>query len=477
MRAHICLALLLSACGPKEPPPPPPTPPVDPLAVPPSVGAPPDWIPPAAETATLSNGADAWFVVQDDLPLVSVRLWVPGGTLAGPEKHPGLVALTDNLLMHGAGDRDGAAFAAHAEQLAIDLDVGTWERGTVVSLDCHADRLDEGLALMADVVLRPRFARADVNRERDLQVSEIERALDDPRTVASWVSYAEWYGEGHPSAIPGVGTIKGLKGVSEKTVRANWARRASPAGARFVVAGAVDPAGLASQLDTHFGSWEGEAEEETFTLPPAAGVSEGPRFVFVDAPGSSQSVLRVILPGHPTGAEAEVATRLGAIVLGGTFTSRLNRLLREEKGYTYGARSRHASGPDDGLLIASTNVRGDVTGAALKDLLSELERVAAGVDAAERTKAIGSARTDAVEGAGTRASLAGGLLAATADGLGPDALQQDLAAVLATDEAAIDSALQGITLSEALVVVVGDLSVVRQEVEAAVPGDWKVVQP
>ncbi|MBT4816927.1 MAG: hypothetical protein HON70_14585, partial [Lentisphaerae bacterium] len=53
-----------------------------------------------------------------------------------------------------AGDRDGAAFAAHAEQLAIDLEVGTWERGTVVSLDCHADRLDEGLALMADAVLR-----------------------------------------------------------------------------------------------------------------------------------------------------------------------------------------------------------------------------------------------------------------------------------------------------------------------------------
>lgn len=476
MRAQICLALLLTACGPKTPPPAPAAAEVDPLAGRPDVGAPTDWTPPAATTATLSNGADAWVVAREDLPLVSVRLWIPGGTLAGPAPHPGLVTLTDTLLMHGAGDRDGAAFAAHAEQLAIDLEVSTWERGTVVSLDCHADRLDDGLALMADAVLRPRFARADVQRERDLQIAEIERALDDPRTVASWVGYAQWYGAGHPSAIPGQGTVAGLKGVSEKTVRADWARRSSPQGARFVVTGAVDAAGLAPRLEAHFAGWQGPEKAAT-PLPAAAGVAEGPRYVFVDAPGSSQSVLRVILPGHPTGAEDEVAARLGAIVLGGTFTSRLNRLLREEKGYTYGARFRHVSGPDDGLLIASTNVRGDVTGAALKDLLGELEKASAGIDAAERAKAIGSARTDAVEGAGTRSSLAGALVAATADGLGADALQRDLAAVIATDEAAIDTALRSVSLSGALVVVVGDLSMVREEVEAAVPGAWTVVAP
>jgi zinc protease len=476
MRAHIALAVLLAACGPKEPPPPPPAPPVDPLAEKPGVGTPPDWTPPAAETLSLDNGADAWLVSRDDLPLVSVRLWIPGGTLAGPEKHPGLVVLTDTLLMHGAGDRDGAEFAAHAEQLAISLEASTWERGTVVSLDCHADRLDEGLELMADAVLRPRFARADVQRERDLQISEIERALDDPRTVASWVSYAQWYGEGHPSAIPGEGTVKGLKGVSEKTVRADWARRSSPVGARFIVTGAVGAEDLKGRLDTHFGAWKGK-EKAAPEFPPAAGVTDGPRYVMVDAPGSSQSVLRVILPGHPVGAEADVPTRLGAIVLGGTFTSRLNRLLREEKGYTYGARARHASGPDDGLLMAYTNVRGDVTGAALKDLLGELEKAAAGVDEAERTKAIGAARTDAVEGAGTRSSLAGALLSATADGLGPDALQQDLAAVTGTDEAAIDAALSTVDLSRALIVVVGDLSAVREEVEAAVPAEWEVVTP
>ena len=359
MRTICCLSLLLAGCGPKATVPAAATAPApaEALSTLPEIGSPPDWTPPAAESLPLETGAEAWLVSRDDLPLVSVRLWIPGGTLSGPAEHPGLVRLTDTMLMHGAGDRDAAAFAAHAEQLAIDLSTSSWEHGTVVSVDCHADRLDDGLALMADAVLRPRFAHADVERERDLQMAEIQRSLDNPRTVASRVGYAEWYGEGHPSAVPGAGTLAGLKGVTEKTVRADWARRSSPDGARFIVTGAVNMGTLEAQLAQHFGGWTGP-EARKIDVPPARGVTDGPRHLFVDAPGSSQSVLRVILPGHRTGAEAEVATRLGAIVLGGTFTSRLNRLLREEKGYTYGARSSHVSGPDDGLLIASTKFVG-----------------------------------------------------------------------------------------------------------------------
>jgi len=476
MRASTVLCALLLACGPKAPPEPPTSEPVDPLATRPEVPAPGTWAPPVATAIPLDSGADAWVLTRDDLPLVSVRLWVPGGTLAGPAEHPGLVVLTDTLLMHGAGDRDAAAFAAHAEQLALSLESWSWEKGTVVSLDCHADQLDEGLALMADAVLRPRFSQPDVERERGLQMAELERARDDPRTVATWVANAEWYGEGHPSAVPSAGTLRGLKGADEKMVRADWKRRFAPEGARFIVVGDVDPTGVAAQLTAHFGDWEGTATALP-EVPAAAGVTDGPRHLFVDAPGSSQSVLRVILPGHAVGTEAEIPTRLGAIVLGGTFTSRLNRLLREERGYTYGARATHSSGPAAGRLLAYTNVRGDVTGAALKDLLGELEQAAAGVDEAERAKAIGAARTEAIEGAGTRDALATALLSATADGLGPDALQHDLSAVTSTSEAAIDAALSGVDLTAALVVVVGDLAVIREEVEAAVPAEWEVIDP
>ena len=476
MKFPIALFAALSACGPKAPPAAPVPAPVDPLATRPDIPVAGPWAPPAAETVTLANGSDAWVLARNDLPLVSVRLWIPGGTLAGPEDRPGLVTLTDTLLMHGAGDRDGAAFAEHTEQLALTIQSSTWERGTVIRLDCHADQLDEGLSLVADAVLRPRFSNPDVKRERDLQVAEIERALDDPRTVARWVGNAEWYGEGHPSATPGIGTIRGLKGVDEKIVRADWQRRATPNGARFIVVGDVDPETVPERINAHFGEWTGPEAPE-YVLPPAKGVTDGHRTVFVDAPGSSQSVLRVILPGHPVGDTAEVPTRLGAIVLGGTFTSRLNRLLREERGYTYGARAVHASGPEDGLLLAYSNVRGDVTGAALKDLLDELQRAVDGIDEAERTKAIGSARTDAIESVGTRDALASALLYATADGLGPDQLQRDLEAIAATSEGAIDDALKGIALEEALIVVVGDLARVRTEVEGAVPANWEVVTP
>ena len=140
MKFPIALFAALSACGPKAPPAAPVPAPVDPLATRPDIPVAGPWAPPAAETVTLANGSDAWVLARNDLPLVSVRLWIPGGTLAGPEDRPGLVTLTDTLLMHGAGDRDGAAFAEHTEQLALTIQSSTWERGTVIRLDCHADQ-------------------------------------------------------------------------------------------------------------------------------------------------------------------------------------------------------------------------------------------------------------------------------------------------------------------------------------------------
>ena len=103
---------------------------------------------------TLSNGITVWLVQQDDLPLLSVRLILSGGASADPRGQEGLSYLTDQVVMRGAGDRDAAAFAAFAEQQAIDIGASTGGTTSVLYVDAHADKAAVALDLLADAALR-----------------------------------------------------------------------------------------------------------------------------------------------------------------------------------------------------------------------------------------------------------------------------------------------------------------------------------
>ena len=471
----LLFALGLMACGPKAPPP---APAVDPLATRPAVGTPAAYTPPAPTQLTLSNGATLWVVAQPGLPLVSLRLHLPGGAATDPSGHPGLTVLADEMVMHGAGTRDAAAFAAQSERLALDLWTATGATSTTVALDAHADQLDVGLDLFADAVLRPTFDPDEVALVREQQVGDIRQSLDDPRTVASTAAWATWYGDGHPLSTPTGGTESGLTGVGAPELVQSWSSRAVPSRATFVVTGAVEPDALLAALDARFADWETPAGSALEPIPPAAGVPDGgPRLVFVDVPGASQTTLRVHLPGwastHPDAAIGDLAI----IALGGTFTSRLNRLLREEKGYTYGARARSGGSPVEGAVVVTTAVQRDVTAPALVDLLGELKKLPDGVSDEEVGKAAGARRTGTIEAMSSRESIAQAFLGLVQDGRDADALATDLITVGAATPAVVNATLGQPSLDRGLIVVAGDLSVIRAPVEEAVPGAWVTVEP
>ena len=471
----LLLALGLMACGPKAPPP---APPVDPLAARPAVGTPAAFTPPAPTQLSLSNGAALWVVPQPGLPLVSLRLHLPGGAATDPAGHPGLTVLADEMVMHGAGDRDAAAFAAESERLALSLWTWTGGSSTTVALDAHADRLDVGLDLLADAVLRPTFAPDEVALVLEQQIGDIRQSLDDPRTVASTAAWATWYGDGHPLSTPTSGTESGLAGVEAPALASSWVARAVPNRATFVVSGAVEPEAVQAALEARFADWTSPDGPSLAPIPPAEGVAEGgPRLVFVDVPDASQTTLRVHLPGWASTDPAAATGDLAIIALGGTFTSRLNRLLREEKGYTYGARARSGGSPVEGTVVVTTAVQRDVTAPALVDLIGELKKLPDGVTDEEVGKAAGARRTGAIEAMSSRASIADTFLGLVQDGREAGALAADLATVGAATRADVDATLGHPSLDQALIVVAGDLSVIRAPVEAAVPGAWTTVEP
>lgn len=462
LRPALLLAALLTAC-PKQPagggiP-----------AIPPALSAEAEFLPQAPTVLAGPAGSALWVAPRGGLPLVSLRLVLPGGALTDPAERPGLASMADAAALRGAGERDAAAFAAFTALHAIQIDVSTSKLGTVVHVDCQADKLDLAVGLLADVLLRPRFDAPAVSLLVEERVAQLTQEADEPRVVAAQVGDRVWYSGASAMGRPTDGTTAAVKAMDAAALQASWAARAQPAGATWIASGAVEAEALRATLDRHLGGWAARAPvaagPTVSSPPPAPGA---PRLTLVDNPGAAQTVLRVLLPGPSLGDPDRAATELGAVVLGGTFTSRLNRLLREEKGYTYGARAALESRPHSGRVVVATNVFLDKTGPALEDLLRELTRFAAGVDEGELRKAQGAVRTDEIEAAGTRGAVADALADLALNGRAPDALATDLRAALAVPEAQVDGVAKGLLSRGVQIVVVGDLSKVRGPVEAAV---------
>ena len=440
----------------------------------PTVQADYTWSPqPPTVTSTVA-GAQLWHIHRPGLPLVSLRVVFPGGSALDPADQPGLTAFADAMLLRGSGDQDAAAFSAALQQHAIDIDVSTSRSATVVSVDCTTEALPVAMKLLDQALSAPRFDADEVDRARGQRIQGRKDDLDEPRFVASTVGWAQWFGPDHPYSHPTSGTIAGLEAATPEALAHSWATRSRLEGARWVVVGDVDQSASLALIQEHFGDWStGEAPAPLPAPPPGRTTphAKGGR-ILVDNPGASQTVLRVWMPGWVADDPQRVAGDLGTVALGGTFTSRLNSLLREEKGYTYGAGAYVISGQNYGAIQVSTNVFIDTTADALRDLTAELKRISEGVTEDEVGKAEASRRTDAIEVAASRSGTANQLASLVVDGRNADGQLADLHMAARAEKGDIDRALANLSLDDSLVVIVGDLARIRESVESALPGEW-----
>ena len=437
----------------------------------PITGAIPPFHPPLVQRSTTRTGLPLWHVQRGRLPLFSLRLVIDGGSAEDPAGQEGLVALSDGQLTRGAGAHDAIAVAELLDRAALRLTVATSARATTIALEGHSDRLEMGLELLAAAVNEPRFEAAELERARALRLGDLVQDLDDPDELARNATWRALFGDGHPLSHPPAGTRAGVAAVAHEGARESWVARRQSRAALAMFCGALPAEAVAEKLSAHLSDWANAgAERAALPLPSTT----ARRQIFIDKPGSTQSVLSLLAsaPGarHPSLHAARIAT----IGLGGTFTSRLNQKLREEKGYTYGVSCQLQPAPEQSVVAIRSSVQGEVTGAALSDLMAELERLNDGLTMDEIARAALARRTQLVSALETSSNLASSYASLWEGGRDPDGFGDEIALMSALSEDDVRAGARSLDFGHAVVVVVGDLSAVRASVEAALPGDWEL---
>jgi zinc protease len=347
---------------------------------------------PEIRRAALANGLKVVLAERHDVPVVQMSLLVGGGYAADRGGVPGTASLTAAMLAEGTRRRSALEISAALDALGARLWTGCGADTIGVSLNTLSRHLNDALEIFADVALQPAFPEADFGRLQKQRLAAIRREKSEPNGVAMRVLPRLVFGEGHPYAAPfsGTGDEAGVEGLRREDLQRFYAAGFRPDNATLVVSGDAALDTLLPLLERRFGGWDaknpnvlkrGDAEGERSAGNVRAGI------YLIDRPGAAQSM--IVAGGQAPAKAGDAAVDVMNAILGGTFTSRINMNLREEKHWSYGARTSLTDAAGERAFLCSTAVQADKTADALRELANELRGIVSDrpPSEAERAKA------------------------------------------------------------------------------------------
>ncbi len=325
------------------------------------------------QRAELDNGLELLVLEDRKLPRVVLGVALRRGEGIVAPAQAGLAPFTAELMQRGAGSRDALALAQAVDEVGASLGVSAgWDSMTVEVAGLSRD-LERLMEILSDVVLRPRFEPEEARKARGEILASLERAKDDPATLASWEMQRTLY-DGHRYALPRQGSPETVEGLDAAAARAFHRRVFVPNDGIFFAAGDVDMEELLPRVGAAFGAWE-RRQATSPGEPPRTQVPESRRIVVVDRPDLAQARIVVAHEGIArTNPERIPAALVNTVLGGGGFSSRLMETLRAEEGLTYGVGSGFSMRRHPGPFYVSTFTRVSEVRRALDLALAELER-------------------------------------------------------------------------------------------------------
>ncbi len=320
----------------------------------------------------LDNGLELIFAPHAGVPLLETSLLLAAGGERNPLDRPGLAALTAAVLAEGTAARSGLELACDLERLGGAFGShADWNKAEV-EISVHSRDVHTALTTLAELVRSPLFPEHEVERLRQQALVEVERRRDRPALLAE-EALADALYSGTTYGFTLLGTAQSLRLLDRDQVVAFHARHYGPSDAHLLVGGEFDLDAVRAEVVKTFSDWRAPA---VAALPPIAPKAQPRRRVIVvDRPEAAQTELRIGQIGPPKRHPDRARLGLLNAILGGKFTSRLNLNLRERHGFTYGASSRFANRRGPGPFVVATAVDNASVGAAVGEILGEIERI------------------------------------------------------------------------------------------------------
>jgi zinc protease len=446
----------------------------------PEVGAPPALsLPPLART-TLSNGLKVVLAERHSVPVVEFDLIVDAGHAADSLATPGTSNLTLAMLNEGTRTRDALQIAARAESLGAHIGAGSSLDTSYITLNAITSRLSDSLELFSDVLLNPTFPGKELERLKTQSLASIQQSKSAPLGIASRLFPRLIYGDGHAYSNPfsGIGTEETVTAMTVDDLKAFYRRWVRPDNATLLIVGDTTLAQIKPLLEQRLAAWKAPREPLPVKQLGVIPLQPKPRVFLVNRTGSEQSLVMAVELAPPRKAPDNVALETVNTILGGSFSSRINMNLRQDKHWSYGAGTSLIDAKGQRIFQSAALVQTDKTADSLHEMLQELRDLPGARPATEQE--IRFAKDTMVRSLPGENETAGQVAGSYADiltyGL-PDSYFNDLVGeVEALTPPQVQAAATELVHPEGLTwIVVGDLAVIEASIRKLDIGEVKVL--
>lgn len=343
----------------------------------PEPGAPSPLHLPSLQRMTLSNGLKVVLAERHDAPLVDFTLIFDAGNAADGTDGAGTAAFAFDMLDEGAGKRSAMQIAERADELGVKFAVSSSLDASFVELDAMGDRLDESLALLGDMLIRPTYPQDALERVRQQQLAEVKQERSDPKGIALRLLPSLMYGAKHAYASPlsGNGAASVVAALGREDLEAFHRRWIRPDNATLLIVGDTTREVVTTLLERHLSAWRAPAAALPTKGVGAASPAGTSRVLLVHRPGAEQSMIVVGNAMPSLGQEDSISAGIVNALVGGLFISRLNMNLREDKHWAYVVKSRLVDGRGSGAFLVEAPVQADKSAEAMREILNELRDV------------------------------------------------------------------------------------------------------
>ena len=326
---------------------------------------------PPYEIRTLPNGMQVIVVLHHEQPAVSMRLLVRAGSVQDLQGKAGVANLAASLLDQGTTTKSAQQIADQIDFIGGALGSGSGSDLSFVNVVVMKDSFDVGMGLLADVARNPAFAPEEIERQKEQVISNLRVSEGDPDYIASVLFDRLVYGF-HPYGLPNSGTPETLAAITQADLQAYHRRNFVPNNMILAIVGDITSQEAFTAAEKVFGGWpRGEIQPLKIVEPP----QPTRRIVIVDKPDAVQTEIRVGQLAIPRKHQDYLAWDLAVKILGGEGANRLHRVLRSERGLTYGASADTEARKQAGDFVAETDTRTETTGEALRLMVDEISKL------------------------------------------------------------------------------------------------------